>query len=98
LSRHLIPKASGFVRPTNFAFVWFWHFEAIISRIYELDKTYIENKEGLQISESTIERGKAWQTQLRDSWTRQATNNLDPVENEKNETHQEEVVSVTDKE
>jgi hypothetical protein len=52
-----------------------------------LDKTHIKNKEGLQISESTIEKGKAWQTRLLDSWKRQTMSSQEQVASERNETH-----------
>jgi len=71
LTRTLIDKSPGFVGPNHFAFLWFWHFEEILSRIHSLDEGHKMNVERLEIAASTIERSTAWQKLLHDIYETQ---------------------------
>jgi len=94
LSRRLIRKAPGFVRPIHFAFLWFWNFKAILSRIHDLDEKHIKNRDGLRLSGSVIEVAESWQIRLRDTWAKETTTTMpttsqDPAESELEETQQQ---------
>jgi len=69
LSRRLIRKAPGFVRPTHFAFLWLLNFNAIISKIRDLDREHIRNIDAIDIPQSVVELASGWQTRLKDFWT-----------------------------
>jgi len=87
LTRRLIRKAPGFVRPVHFAFLWLSHFRAIFARIQDLDKDHIKN---IDVSDSVVELARAWQTRLRqDFWNPRRRDVRETIEDQTKEEEEE---------